>query len=545
MPASTLAETAFPKLNDRQLACVATIGDCMTFSDGETLIEVGQRDFPLYVVKSGEVEITESSSGVAKTVVVHGCGEFTGDVDMLTGRPSLITAVARGRCEVYRLCAKRVRRLLGEITELSDMLLDAFQMRRRLLEESGFVGIRVIGTPLTRETSRLREFFYKNHVPHTFVDITEPDGKQVMADLQITHDETPVVACHAKINRRPALSQVAECLGISRRIDESPYDLVIVGAGPSGLSAAVYASSEALRTLVIDRVGPGGQAASSSKIENFMGFPSGISGAELANRGYLQALKFGTDFTAPVSVKSLHRGADGLHRLELCTGQTAIAKCVLISTGVSYRQLELPGCLELEGAGIYYSATSVEARICRDGIAVVVGGGNSAGQAAMFLAQHAKRVKLLIRSGELEKSMSAYLCRRIRNHDKIDLMTYSEVEEVIGDHSVTAVRIRDNQAGRQISIECCGLFIFIGAKPHTEWLPASVRLDEKGYVVTGAAVEGDSLWPLDRPPCDLETTSPGVLAAGDVRAGTTKRCGFAVGDGSLAVACIHRYLSDG
>lgn len=537
--------TAFPRLNEAQLACVSTIGDPLTFEDGEYLISAGVKDFPLYVVKSGEVEILESSSGSPKTVVIHQSGEFTGDVDMLTGRPSLISAVARGKCQVYRLCAKRVRQLMGEITELSDMLLDAFQARRLLLEQSGFIGIRVIGHPLSKETMALREFFYKNHVPHTLVDVTEPEGQRTLTEMEIADDETPVVACHETVSKRPPLAKVAECLGISRAIDTHPYDLVIVGAGPSGISAAVYASSEGLRTLVIDRVGPGGQAASSSKIENFMGFPSGISGADLANRGYLQALKFGTSFTAPVSVQGMACGNDGIHRLALCTGQTALAKSVLISTGVSYRQLDLPGCAALEGSGIYYSATSVEGRICRDGTAIVVGGGNSAGQAAMFLAEHSPSVKLLIRSGDLSKSMSAYLARRIQGHEKIEVLPYREITKVIGRSSLEAVEIRNNQTGNEEMLQCRGLFIFIGAKPHTDWLPEAIRLDQKGYVLTGAAAQADSLWPLDRPPCDLETTCPGVMAAGDVRAGTTKRCGFAVGDGSLAVACVHRFLSFG
>jgi len=534
---------AFPKFSQEQLECTATFGECTLFHDGDVIYEEGDDDVPMYVVKSGEIEISESSSGERNIVTVHGPGEFTGDVDLLTARPVVVTATARGETRVFRVPAERLRRLLGEIPELSDMLLDAFQVRRQQLLASGFRGIRLIGVGRSRDTLQLREFFYRNHVPHTFFDIAEPDGAAQLAEVGMSVDEVPVIACHKHIVSRPSPMKVAECLGISRQIDETLYDLVIVGAGPAGLAASVYASSEGLSTLVLDGIGPGGQAGSSSRIENFMGFPSGVSGADLANRGYLQALKFGTHFTAPVRALSLDCDAGGEHRIKLCTGQTARARCVLIASGVSYRQLEREDFQRLEGQGVYYAATSVEARVCRNSTAVVVGGGNSAGQAAMYLAQQASGVKLVIRGGDLGKSMSQYLCTRIEHDDRIEVLKYTEVEGLDGEDSIRAVRLRNNQTGAVQTLDCGGLFLFIGARPHTDWLPPSIRLDEKGFVLTGSAVEGDPLWPLDRAPCDLETTCPGVMAAGDVRAGTTKRCGFAVGDGSLAVACVHRYLS--
>jgi thioredoxin reductase (NADPH) len=295
---------------------------------------------------------------------------------------------------------------------------------------------------------------------------------------------------------------------------------------------------------VLDSVGPGGQAGSSSKIENFIGFPSGISGTDLANLGYLQALKFGAQFTAPTRVLALESRTSHDHALQLCTGQTARARAVLVATGVSYRQLAMEGCRELEGAGVYYAATSVESRVCRNSTAVVVGGGNSAGQAAMYLAENAKEVKLLIRGDDLTKSMSAYLCRRISYTSNITVLKNSEVDCALGDGSLQAIRIRDNRSGEVNTLDCAGLFIFIGARPHTDWLPADVALDGKGYVLTGSMLKDHAQWKLDREPCDLETTQPGVLAAGDVRSGTTKRCGFAVGDGSLAIACVHRHLAE-
>ncbi len=537
-------KTAFPQLSDEQMEQVASLGELRTFDSGVPLIQAGQKDYPFCVVKTGEVVIVDTSSGQRREVITHGPGQFVGDVDLLTGRPAVITAEARGRCEAYVVTACQVRHLLNDVPNLSDLLLDAFQMRRAMLEASEFLGVRVVGRSRSKATAALREFFYKNHVPHTFFDVEEADGIEQLRKLDASPDESPIVACGGHVVSQPSLSKIAECMGISRSVDDAVYDLIVVGAGPAGLAAAVYAASEGLPTLVVDRVGPGGQAGSSSKIENFIGFPSGLSGAELANRGYLQALKFGAHFTAPVSVQSVQTDSDGTHLLSLCTGQTVRARCVLVATGVSYRQLDLAGCREFEGAGVYYAATSVEARVCRQSTAVVIGGGNSAGQAAMYLAQHANEVCLLIRGDDLSKSMSAYLHNRIANHDKIRVLKNSEVTKVEGDDCLRSIRVHNNLTHEEQNISCSGLFIFIGAKPHTDWLPERVRLDERGFVLTGTALEADPFWELDRSPCELETTIPGIMAAGDVRSGTTKRCGFAVGDGSLAITCVHRHLNN-
>ena len=417
-----------------------------------------------------------------------------------------------------------------------------------MLAETDFVGVQIVGQRNASQTNRLREFFYKNHVPHTFFDADDELGRGRLETLDASGLPLPVVRCNGHTIGDPALPKLAECIGISRDVDGQLFDLIVVGAGPAGLAAAVYASSEGLNTLVIDSVGPGGQAGSSSKIENFMGFPSGLSGSELANLGYLQALKFGTQFIAPITVHSIESDAAGEYHLNLCTGQTARARCVLVASGVTYRQLDLPGCERLRGAGVYSAATTVEAKVCQDTTAVVVGGGNSAGQAAMFLASHAREVKLLIRSGDLAKSMSAYLCDRVLKQPNIELMRHTEIDSINGEQHLESVLIRNNQDGATKTLECAALFTFIGAKPHTDWLPKDVLLDEKGFILTGTSFYSDeslrTRWPLDRAPCDLETTVPGIMAAGDARAGTTKRCGFAVGDGSLAVSCIHRYLND-
>lgn len=538
-----ITHTAFPHLSNEQMQCVATLATLQHFADGEMLFSEGTRDFPFYVVKDGAVEISESSSGTRKLVTTHQPGAFVGDVDMLTDRPALVCATARGATAVYTIPRALFRRILVEVPELSEMLLEAFQARRKLLEAKGFSGVRLIGTPGAANTQRMREFFYKNHVPHSLIDAKSQDGARLLEENASNADELPVLLCNGHVAHNPNIIQVASCLGISREIDETVYDLVIVGAGPAGLSAAVYGASEGLRILVVDKIGPGGQAGSSSKIENLMGFPTGINGADLANRGYLQALKFGAQFTAPVAVRSISSESEGKLLLDLCTGQTAHARSVLIATGVTYRQLDLENGKRFEGSGIYYSATSIEAAVCRQSTAVIVGGGNSAGQAAMFLADHAAEVKLVLRGGDLGKSMSQYLCTRIENHPKIEVLYHSSVTNVEGEQTLKRITVSNKHDGTTKVMDCAALFIFIGARPHTDWLPDSVRLDDKGFVKTGSLLEQDGLWTLDRPPCDLETSLSGVMAAGDVRAGTTKRCGFAVGEGSLAVSCVHRFLS--
>ncbi|QDU89042.1 Thioredoxin reductase [Pirellulimonas nuda] len=541
-------QIAFPTLDDQQIAQVAELAELTHFKDGEELIAHAQKDYPFYVIRTGRVLIVERDDGQDRPIATHCARAFVGDVDMLTGRSSMFVALADGPVDAYRLCAIGLRRLLRDRPTIGEVLLEAFQMRRQMLADLPFVGVRVVGRAKQAQTTRLLEFLYKNHVPNTYFDADDAPGMGELVRLAAQTLPLPVVRCNGHTVGDPSLPRLAECIGINRNVDQQRFDLVIVGSGPAGLAAAVYASSEGVSTLVIDSVGPGGQAGSSSKIENFMGFPSGLSGSELAGRGYLQALKFGTQFIAPITVSAIEPQPSGEHHLTLCSGQTARARCVLVASGVSYRQLDLAGCREFEGAGVYYAATSVESRACEGDVAVVVGGGNSAGQAAMFLAAHAREVKVLIRGNDLRAKMSSYLAERVLQHPNIRVILNAEVAAVEGDVCVRSIQLRDRTNGATSRADCAGLFIFVGAKPHTEWLPRDVLLDENGFVVTGSAFFGQdaslrSRWPLERPPCDLETTVPGILAAGDVRSGALKRCGFAVGEGSLAVACVHRLLS--
>jgi thioredoxin reductase (NADPH) len=535
---------AFPKLGDTELTTLAGLATICAFHDRECIFHAGQRGLPLYVVKAGEIAIVDESTEDSKTIVVHGPREFTGDVSLLTDRPAAVSAYARGETTTYCVGPTELRRVIQEIPALSDMLLEAFQTRRIMLERSGYVGVRVIGCLGDPHLTEIREFFDKNKVPHTWVNADDQVGQAAMRSLGVTSDQLPFVACsRGTRSARPTVAGLAECLGLKRTIRTDPFDLVIVGAGPAGLAAAVYGASEGLATIVLDRFGPGGQAGTSSRIENYMGFPAGLTGADLANRGYLQALKFGAELVAPVEVRSM-TSEERMHRLTLDDGQIVSGRTVLIATGATYQRLPGVGSERWDGAGVYYSCTSVHARACKSGRAVVVGGGNSAGQAAMFLAEHTAGVTLLLRGGDLRKSMSDYLAHRVERHERIDVMYHVEVDAVQGNQTLTALRLRDVRQGGFRDLDCAALFVFIGAQPRTGWLPPNIAVDSKGFIVTGGDAARSGRWPLsDREPCVVETTCPGVFAAGDVRSNTTKRVAFAVGDGALAVTCAHRVLA--
>jgi thioredoxin reductase (NADPH) len=536
---------AFPTLTDPELERLAGLASVCTFRDGELIFSAGKRGVPFYVVDAGEIAIVDESADTSKEVVVHGPREFVGDVSLLTDRPAVISAYARGETRAYCVGQADLRRVIQEMPDLGDKLLEAFQTRRIMLERSGFVGVRVFGRLGSPELTEIREFFDKNKVPHSFVDVDEPGGRPAMEAMGITPGQLPFVACNRGTRSpRPTVARIAECLGLKREIRAEPFDLVIVGAGPAGLAAAVYGASEGLSTLVLDRFGPGGQAGTSSRIENYMGFPAGLTGADLANRGYLQALKFGAELVAPVEVRAM--GLEGeLHRLELDDGQVVRGRTVLIATGATYQRLPVAGCDRWDGAGVYYSCTSVHARTCRDGRAAVVGGGNSAGQAVMFLADHAAGATLLLRGGDLRKSMSDYLARRIEKHPRIEVLRHVEVEGIRGEGTLTGLRLRDARDGGTSDVDCSAVFVFIGARPRTDWLPPGIAVDAKGFILTGADAARTGRWPLSgREPCPVETTCPGVFAAGDVRSNTTKRVAFAVGDGALAVTCAHRVLAE-
>jgi thioredoxin reductase (NADPH) len=543
-----LDAVAFPKFNESQLAALARCPKTTLkrYRNGEKLFTIGDRDFRFFVIKAGEVEIVDDSDELPKTIAILGRGEFTGEVTQLTGGPSPVSGIARGDCEVYEVSAEGLRHILNLVPDLGDTILHAFIARRQLLRENkNFSGLRVIGSRYSRDTFRIRDFLTKNRILYTWLDLeTDPQVGQLLKQFALTEADTPVVAWGRKLLlRNPSNRALAEALGIRKPLEQVVYDLVIVGSGPAGLAAAVYGASEGLNTLVLERTGPGGQAGRSMRIENYLGFPTGITGIELADRSVVQANKFGARLPVPTPVDSLaFENAYAVLRIE--NGETVMAKCLLIATGAEYRRLTAEGCEQFEGSGVYYAATVNEAPFCGGAEVVVVGGGNSAGQAAVFLAGIARKVYLLIRGNDLYKNMSYYLARRIEETPNIEILYDTSVRRMHGDGHLGAVEIVNNKTGDRRTIQTPALFSFIGAVPHTQWLPPEIERDGKEFVRTGAALAHSSHWTARRQPFLLETSRPGVFAAGDVRSGSVKRVASAVGEGAMAVQFVHEYLKE-
>lgn len=542
----SLLYIAFPTLDEAQIGELARCSDATSrvYRNGETLFAVGDRDISFFIVKSGEIEIIDRSGDEPKTLTIHRKGEFTGDISHLTGLPAVVSAVARGDCEVYDIPGEALRRALNQCPAISDIILQAFIARRQLLRESpNFTGLRVIGSRYSSDTFRVRDFLSKNRVLFTWVDVeTEPDVDRLLKRFGVTESDTPVVACGAMVLlRNPTNRQLADTIGIRQPLEDRVYDLVVVGAGPAGLAAAVYGASEGLRTAVLETSAPGGQAGSSMRIENYLGFPTGVTGGELAGRAILQANKFGAHLSVPTPVSRLE--FDSAYTVVHLDGnETVTAKCLLIATGADYRRLGVGGSERFEGTGVYYAATLAEAQLCGGYEVIVVGGGNSAGQAAVFLAGHASRVLLLLRGDDLYKRMSSYLARRIEQTSKIELVYNTTILRMNGDTHLRSVDIVDSKTGQERTIETPGVFSFIGAEPRTSWLPPEIERDSKGFVQTGAELARSPHWTSARQPFLLETSRPNVFAAGDVRSGSVKRVASAVGEGAMAVQFVHECL---
>ena len=535
----------FPKLNESQIAEIEKRAELKTYQDGEVLYRTGTRNFSSYVVIEGEIEIVNRSDGESKTVITIGYRQFTGDVALLTGNPAVVDAIARGNCQLLEIENENLRRLLQENSPISDIFVRAFIARKKRLDElPGFTGVRVIGSRFSSDTFRIRNFLAKNRVWFTWVDL-ESDRQidALLEKLEIAVEDTPVVTNGDLWSlKNPTNEKLAELLGIKTPLKDTVYDLAVVGAGPAGLAAAVYGASEGLNTVVLEKTAPGGQAGSSSKIENYMGFPTGISGTELANRAYIQAKKFGVQFSIPVEVVAIE-SENSYHRLRLKGGEEVVSRAVLIATGVEYRQLNIKGYEKFDSRGIYYSATTVEAQLCRKSQVVVVGGGNSAGQAAIFLSETASKVLLLIRGDDLTEKMSKYLVQRIEKKDNIELLIHTEINKMMGDNVLRSLELINNQTQQTQEVEAAAVFVFVGAKPHTQWLPDQIDLDEDGFIQTGTQVADSPNWLARRQPFLLETSRIGVFAAGDVRSDSIKRVASSVGEGSMTVKLVHQLLS--
>ncbi len=543
-----LAAVAFPTLTEADLADIAECPelDVRRFRDGERIFQSGDADVPFFIVKSGAIEILDETGSEPKSLVVHHHGQFTGEVGWLTGARALATAMARGDTEAWAFSQSNLRELLNVAPDMGDVILTALIARRQMLRDSGeFTGLRVIGSRYSKDTFRIRDFLSRNRLLFTYTDIEEdPAVASVLEHFGLTPADTPVVAFGCRmVLRNPDNAEIARAIGIKKPIEKIVYDLAVVGGGPSGLAAAVYAASEGLSTVVLERSATGGQAGTSMRIENYLGFPTGLTGAELADRAVVQANKFGAILSVPSPVVRLTFD-NAYSVLELEGGETVTSKSLLIASGAEYRRLPVEDCDRFEGRGVYYAATPSEAPLCRGAEIVIVGGGNSAGQAAVFLSNYARKVLLVCRGDSLARSMSTYLVHRIETTPNVEVVVRTEVGAMRGNGQLAEVDLRTRGAAEPRTVATPALFSFIGAVPHTDWLPPEVERDEDQFVRTGQALASSPHWKLKRPPFLLETSRPGVFAAGDVRAGSVKRVASAVGEGSMAVQFVHEFLKE-
>ena len=534
---------AYPHLNEDELDEVALFGERCVFAENDPLVSAGDYPFNSYVVLSGMVRAVDLSTGERVVFVRYGAGYFTGDIDLLTRRPSIVSVEAETSVEAIRLSPKQLRHLFTGKPQLGEKFWKSYQRRRELLLKSKFRGLSVYGKKDHKPTLETVELLFRNCVPHEWLDTCIEENRLKLEQIREDVQSYPVVAHGSRVLfEAPTRAQLADHLHLRRQLPSSVYDVIVLGAGPAGLGAAVYAASEGLSSLVLDGLGPGGQAGSTSRIENYAGFPDGISGRDLAHLTYLQALKFGADFHVPSTVSNLERRSNGLYRARTVEGDYVLGRTVIIAAGVSYGLLDIEGLSSLQGAGVYYSATNIESRLCRSSAAHVVGGGNSAGQAAMFLSQTAEEVSLLIRGPDLRK-MSSYLSERVLANRRIRLRYNTEVVGIEGIDHICGVRLREPNG--EIKDEfTSGLFVFIGAKPRTDFLPTSIVRNEQGYLLTGQEIAALPVWKEPRPPCTVETSLPGVFAAGDCRSGSPKRVAFAIGDGATAVTSVHKFLDN-
>jgi thioredoxin reductase (NADPH) len=548
--AKSNAERMFPTLTRAQIARVAARGRVRPIQHGEVLFEAGVAVTGFFVVTAGQVEVVRPLLDTEEFIALYDPGQFTGEINMLSGRPSLVRARAKGSGEVIEMDREHLLALVQTDAEIGEILMRAFIVRRVELIAEGVGDSIVIGSTHCAGTLRVKEFLTRNGQPYTYIDLDRDADVQTLLDrFHVTPADVPILVCRGEIVlRNPANRQIAECLGFNEAVDSSQvHDLIVVGAGPAGLAASVYAASEGLNVLVLEVSAPGGQAGSSSKIENYLGFPTGISGQALAGRAFAQAQKFGAHIL-------IARGAVRFncerrrYAIEIGDNSPVQARTVVIATGAEYRKPLLESLPRFEGIGVYYGATFMEAQLCVGEEVVVIGGGNSAGQAAVFLAQTAKRVYILIRSDGLAQTMSRYLIRRIEEHPAIVLCTHSEIVALDGDGHLEHVRWRNRETGTVESHDIRHVFVMAGATPATEWLGGCLTLDPKGFIKTGADLSqqelADAKWPLPRAPFLLESSLPGVFAVGDVRAGNLKRVAAAVGEGSIATSFVHRVLAE-
>jgi thioredoxin reductase (NADPH) len=543
---------AFPILTPAQIARIRPYASVRPVQAGEVLFEPGASGMPCFVVLSGKLDIATPALAGEQVFVTFGPGQFSGELVLISGA----RALSRGRVaesgEFLELSAQAFRTLIAKDAELSDIFMRAFLVRRVALISEGLGNVVVLGSKHSSNTLRLREFLTRNGHPHGYIDLdSDKDSQELLDRFDIKLEEIPVVICSgSKVLRNPTNQKLAECLGFAGRSAQSHvYDVAIVGAGPAGLAAAVYAASEGLDAAVIESEFPGGQAGASSKIENYLGFPMGISGQELAGRAVVQAEKFGAQMMVGEKVVKL-RCDQQPYQLTLENGRLIETRSIVVAIGAQYNTPNVANLKQFEGQGIYYAATFMEAQLCTDEEVIVIGGGNSAGQAAVFLAETARKVHMLVRGKELSSTMSRYLIQRVVENPGIELHYQTEIVALEGSSHLERVTWLNRAAGDQSVHDIHHVFVMAGASPRTDWLRGCVALDQQGFVLTGRDLDPalDSApikWPLTRPPQMLETSLPAVFAVGDIRSGNVKRVASAVGEGSISIHLVHRALSEG
>jgi len=540
---------AFPVLTAEQINRIRPLSRVRKVKAGEIVFEPGDLEISFFVLLSGSMEIVQPGIQGERLIVNHDAGEFTGEITMISGRRGLVRGRVTAAGEFLEMSSAQLRTLVARDAELSELFMRAFILRRVTLINRGQGNVILMGSRHSAKTLRLREFLTRNGHPFTYVDLDTDNSSQQMLDhFQVTMEEIPVVVCNNRtVLRSPSIQELARCLGLNAHITASEVrDLVIVGAGPAGLAAAVYGASEGLDVLVIEAESPGGQAGSSSRIENYLGFPLGISGQELAGRAAAQAQKFGAKVLIANNVTKLNCDRSPYELIVDC-GQVIRSRTVVIARGAQYKKPKLENLTKFEGQGVYYGATYIEAQLCGKEDAIVVGGGNSAGQAAVYLSQTASKVHMLVRSGQLSDTMSRYLIQRIEENPVIELHYYTEIVGLDGDTQLECVTWRDKNTGETSTHDIRYVFIMAGGSPRTDWLKGCVAMDNKGFILTGRDLDPvlqDYHWPLPRVPQMLETSLPGVFAVGDVRAGNVKRVASAVGEGSIAISLVHRVLAE-
>jgi thioredoxin reductase (NADPH) len=540
----------FPTLTAAQLARVAGFGREQSFEPGALVWEQGDSEVPFYVVLEGELEVVHPYEAIERPVTIHHAGEFTGEMTLLLGRRTLVRGRARGKLRTIRVEPPRFRALVQTDPDLSEIVMRAFILRRLGLLSEGWGDAVVLGSRDSASTLSLQAFLVRNGQPYRYVDVDrDPDVQAMLDHFHVRVEEIPILVCRGeRVLRHPTEAEVADCLGLNPAIEPMRvFDVVVCGAGPGGLAAAVYGASEGLDVMIVETSSPGGQAGSSSKIENYLGFPTGLSGQALSARAVAQAEKFGARMTVARGAVRLHCDETPI-RIELAGGDSIRARAVVVATGAQYRKLEVPGLARFEGVGVYYAATFVEAQRCGTEEVVVVGGGNSAGQAATYLARSAGHVHVLIRGPDLAESMSRYLIRRIEETPNITLHRRTQIVAMAGAEHLEEITWRDAASGGDTRRPIRHVFSMAGASPNTEWLRDCVALDDKGFVLTGtdlgrAALDGQG-WPLARAPHLFETSRPRVFAVGDARANSVKRVASAVGEGSVCIQLVHKVLAE-